>query len=466
MGVENWSPFALRHAALRARDEDELVAVSARLRRLFLALLDAGLPPSDIGRVLTLQLDSIRTRWIDFAIVAEGPAPGAWAWLVLGSAARREFTLGSDQENALAYADTDDPEALAWYERFATRVNEGLERSGFVPDLNKVLARYPQWRMSQSAWLRTFAECLEQPDNSHLIRATVSFDFRHGSGGLEIVRPLVAIIREAPRHPGFLRLLARTTEEPKPALGFRGALAVAKHGEESGKLDIKRNGIIPVVNLARFHAIANGITISSTHDRLVAVEDEGALEPELAAGLREALAIIAADPPGAPRRADRGGDDARQHGRPRPGAAGREARAARGVPRRAGRAEARRRLDAAGPLALERHEVHRHRRAPAHAVGLLGPQEVGDHAVARRLGGHHDHVGADRTRLRADPLRRLARADDLALGVEAALAQRLDRGGDEVALLLPLALVRQESRAREAVRAAVDARDAETSTAA
>jgi CBS domain-containing protein len=43
MGFETWSPFALRHAALRARDEDELVRVSAGLRRLFLALLGAGL---------------------------------------------------------------------------------------------------------------------------------------------------------------------------------------------------------------------------------------------------------------------------------------------------------------------------------------------------------------------------------------------------------------------------------------
>ena len=293
MGVENWSPFALRHAALRARDEDELVAVSARLRRLFLALLDAGLPPSDIGRVLTLQLDSIRTRWIDFAIAAEGPAPGRGpgsCWAAPRAASSRSAPTRRTRSPTPTPTTRRPSRGI---ERFAIRVNEGLERSGFVPDLNKVLARYPQWRMSQSAWLRTFAECLEQPDNSHLIRATVSFDFRHGSGGLEIVPPLVAIIREAPRHPGFLRLLARTTEEPKPALGFRGALAVAKHGEESGKLDIKRNGIIPVVNLARFHAIANGITISSTHDRLVAVEDEGALEPELAAGLREALAIIA-----------------------------------------------------------------------------------------------------------------------------------------------------------------------------
>ena len=43
MGVETRSPFALRHAILRAADEDELVAAAQNLRRLFLALLDAGL---------------------------------------------------------------------------------------------------------------------------------------------------------------------------------------------------------------------------------------------------------------------------------------------------------------------------------------------------------------------------------------------------------------------------------------
>ena len=72
MGFETWSPFALRHAALRAHDEDEVVRVAGGLRRLFLALLAAGLPPIDIGRVLTLQLDSLRLRLIDFAIEGSG----------------------------------------------------------------------------------------------------------------------------------------------------------------------------------------------------------------------------------------------------------------------------------------------------------------------------------------------------------------------------------------------------------
>jgi CBS domain-containing protein len=290
MGFETWSPFALRHAALRARDEDDLVRISTGLRRLFLALLGAGLPPVDIGRVLTLQLDSLRLRLIDFAIARHGPAPTSWAWLVLGSAARREFTLGSDQENALAYADSDPESGVdAYFERFAQDVNAGLERCGFVPDLNGVLARNRLWRMDESAWIKVFRDCLDEPDNSHLIRATVSFDFRHASGGLEVVPPLIAVIREAPGHPAFLRQLGRTAADPKPPLRFGGAFALDEHG----RIDIKRRGIIPIVNLARFHAIANGVTISATVDRLEAAAESGALSPEIADGIKEAFAIVA-----------------------------------------------------------------------------------------------------------------------------------------------------------------------------
>ena len=292
IGLEQHSPFALRHAVLRAADEDELVRVAARLPRLFLSLLDAGVEAVDIGRVLSLQLESLTTRLIDFSIWRHGPAPAAWAWLILGSAARRELTLGSDQENGLAYATGNDADVDGYFARLGEEVSEGLTRCGFAPDANEVFAGNRLWRMSEDAWLEVFRGSLETPDRSHLIRATVAFDFRHGGGGLEVVPPLVAILREAPQHPDFVRRLARTATDFKPPLGFRGSVVVERAGAESGKLDIKRGGIIPIVNLARFHALANGITISATVDRLVASQKAGALEDEVATSLLEAFAIV------------------------------------------------------------------------------------------------------------------------------------------------------------------------------
>src|SRR5262249_42211649 len=129
MGVETRSPFALRHAILRAADEDELVAAASNLRRLFLALMDAGLSPVDIGRVLSLQFDTLTIRLLDLAFETHGQAPMPWAWLALGSAARRELTLGSDQENALAYADSNgDGDVDRYFARVAIDVNRGLTR--------------------------------------------------------------------------------------------------------------------------------------------------------------------------------------------------------------------------------------------------------------------------------------------------------------------------------------------------
>ncbi len=287
MGVETRSPFALRHAILRAADEDDLVAASQNLRRLFLALLDAGLGSVDIGRVLSLQFDTFTIRLLDLAFEAHGPAPVPWAWLTFGSAARREFTLGSDQENALAYADPNsDAEVDRYFERIATDVNRGLERCGFPSDTNNVLSSSALWRMSASDWAQVFRDCLESPDRSHLIRANVSFDFRAVAGGLEVTPELVAILRDAKNHPDFLRRLARSATDFKPPLGFRGALP-------DKSFDLKKGGAIPIANLARFHALANGITISSTLDRLVAAQELGALEAETAAGLREAFEIVA-----------------------------------------------------------------------------------------------------------------------------------------------------------------------------
>jgi CBS domain-containing protein len=289
IGLEARSPFALRHTILSANTEDELVEAAGKLRQLFLALLDANLDPVDVGRVLSLQFDSFTTRLLDLAIERHGAAPVAWAWLALGSAARREFTLGSDQENALAYAGADDPDVDRYFERVATDVNAALARCGFVPDPNDVLARTALWRMSETQWVRVFQDCLDAPDRSHLVRANVAFDFRQVAGGLEVTPALVAVLRRAREHPDFLRRLARAATDFKPPLGFRRSFAT----ERDHTFDLKKGGAVPIANLARFYALSNAITISATLDRLVAAEEVGALDAEAAVSLREAFAVVA-----------------------------------------------------------------------------------------------------------------------------------------------------------------------------
>jgi CBS domain-containing protein len=295
LGLEAHSPIALRHVLLGAADEDALVRAAGQIPKLFLLLARAGVPARDLGRVLSLQHDTVVARLIEFSIAKRGPAPVAWSWLDLGSAARREFTLASDQDNALAYADPepDDAESVdRYFERLGADVNAGLVRCGIGLDNNGVLAGNRQWRMSTRDWLRTFDQAMREPDESHLIRATVSFDFRATAGGLTIAPELTERMRAARHHPQFMRLMARTATGYPVALSFRGHLATGQHGDPAGQLDVKRGAIIPLVNLVRFHALAAGVTISGTLDRIEAAASIGVLERGVADGLSEAWAVI------------------------------------------------------------------------------------------------------------------------------------------------------------------------------
>jgi len=295
LGLDARSPIALRHTILGAADEEVLERAAAHLPRLFALLVGAGVPSRDIGRVLSLQQDALTVRLIDFSLSRNGPAPQAWAWLDLGSAARREFTLSSDQDNALAYATPpagEEDAVDAYFARLGGEVNAGLARCGFGVDNNDVLAGNRLWRMSKADWIATFDDCLRAPSESRLIRASVAFDFRAAAGGLAVTAALTERIRAAREYPDFMRLVARTATGYQVALGFRGDLAVERRGADAGRQDQKRGAIVPLVNLVRFHALANGVTISPTLDRIEAVASAGGIERGAADALKEAFDVI------------------------------------------------------------------------------------------------------------------------------------------------------------------------------
>jgi CBS domain-containing protein len=282
-------PFALRRALSTAADEEELAAAAAQLPATFLRLLHADLGPAEVQRVLTLCIDTATLRLIDLSIDRRGPAPVPWAWLALGSAARRELTLASDQDTALAYDDVPSErraEVDAYFAALARDVTAGLEACGFAQDAGDVQATDPRWRMSASEWAAAFRGSLERPDRSGLVRAAVAFDFRVVGGALDVTTELTHIVREAPDHPDFLPRLARTITDVRSPLGAFGSL------RGGSAVDLKRHGVQPVTNLARWYALAQRVTVSATLDRLAAVAALGALDDALVASLTEAFQLV------------------------------------------------------------------------------------------------------------------------------------------------------------------------------
>ena len=282
MTLDTRSPFALRRSLQQARSEDELVQAADDVPKLFVDLLDANLEAPALTRVLTVLSDAMTARLLELAFERHGESPVAYAWLAFGSCARSELTLASDQDNGFAYDDTDDPGASEYFRTVARDVNEGLRRCGFALDPHGVLAMTEQWCLSLSQWKEVFSYCLEGRDLERLARATVAFDYRQVTGELYVDKALTDIMREAPAHPRFLRGLHQLGFKIPSPLGFRGRLA--------GWLDIKKSGLIPLQNLARYWAFSRGITAGTTLERLVAVAEVEGRDPmsEADRSLREA----------------------------------------------------------------------------------------------------------------------------------------------------------------------------------
>jgi CBS domain-containing protein len=281
MTLEARSPFALRRSIHAARTEKDLDDAAADMPKLFLDLLDAHLDAPSLTRVLTVLCDTMTSRLLELAFARHGEPPVPYAWLAFGSAARSELTLASDQDNGLAYADTDDPSVDEFFRLVAEDVNAGLVRCGFVADPHGVLARTPQWRMSLSRWKAVFTDCLQGRDLDRMARASVAFDYRQVAGELSVDRALTDIMRTVPSHPRFLKGLALLGAKVRPPLGFRQRL--------EGLLDIKKHGLVPIQNLARYHAFSRGITAPTTLERLDAVREACDDDTTCERSLREAF---------------------------------------------------------------------------------------------------------------------------------------------------------------------------------
>jgi len=285
MSLEARNPFALRRALLRARDTDELASAAGDIPKLFVDLLDARLDAPVLCRVLTILHDCLTARLLELAFAAHGAPPLDYAWLVFGSAARSELTLASDQDNGLCYADSDDPAIDEYFRAVAEDVNGGLTRCGIEADSHYVMANIETWRRPLSGWKQVFADSLESKDIVSRGRAAVCFDYRQAAGQLYVAQALTDIMRGAPKHSQFMKWLERTATGFRPSVwGFRQKL--------DPEVDIKKGALLPIQNLARYHALARGITIQATLERLAAVCDLDAESAECDRTLRESYLTI------------------------------------------------------------------------------------------------------------------------------------------------------------------------------
>jgi CBS domain-containing protein len=291
--AEARTPFLLRAAIADADGLGELAIAARELRPTVVALHRARTDPLRIAAVNSVVIDALTRRLIDLAVQEEGALPVPFAWLALGSVARREATPGSDVESALAWPGDDrDPALVEHALRITRRVDEGLLACGLRPDEKGTTAANPLLVRSLESWRRAARSWLEDPTQEQaLILVSVLIESRT-VWGLRTGVSVAEAFRAARRHPALLTRLARYALSYRPPTGFLRGLVVEHSGEHRGRLDLKLGGLVPIVDLARWAGMAAGVTSASTPERLRAAEAAGTLSGADARTLADAFQLV------------------------------------------------------------------------------------------------------------------------------------------------------------------------------
>lgn len=292
LDLDTPSPLVVRQRIQRAADVDGVAGAVADLPRMAVRLLDANVEALHVLAVLATATDAVVRRLVELAIAELGEPPAPWAWLSLGSEARREQTLATDQDNGLAY-DGEGSAVETYFEALAEHLNEWLARCGYAQCRAGVMARNPGWRLPRAQWIELFQTWLRDPTRHHVHIAMIGLDLRAVAGPLPIERDLDALLETAPRHQPFLERLTRAAVELRPPTGFLREFVVERSGEHVGTLDIKTGGAGPIVSLARLHALSSGVTVKPTVERLRAAAARGSIPDETAEELVDAFATVA-----------------------------------------------------------------------------------------------------------------------------------------------------------------------------
>ncbi len=291
--LEQSNPVYLAGDIAKQETVEGIAAVVERLPRVVEALVRQDATADDVGRIVTSVGDAVEQRLIDLAEADLGAPPVPYCWVALGSRARLEQALAADQDTAMIIDDTVTSEQEEWFTRLAERVVDGLEACGYPRCKGDAMATNPRWRRPLAQWREEFARWMRRPEPEALLTASIFFDMRPVKGDLTLhARLQDFVVETAPGAGIFLAHLAAHAARNEPPLGFFRHFVLEKHGEHRDTLDIKKGGLLGVVELARVHGLAVGSRSVNTLARLHDARDGGAISHELADDLRDAFEFI------------------------------------------------------------------------------------------------------------------------------------------------------------------------------
>ncbi|MEQ8368464.1 MAG: DUF294 nucleotidyltransferase-like domain-containing protein [Roseicyclus sp.] len=288
------SSAALIHDIANAPDSAAIARIVAKIPDLLVTLVGAQNPHQVVTRLITDIGDAATRRLLALAETRLGPPPVPYLWLACGSQGRQEQTGVSDQDNCMILDDRATPADDAYFAALAKFVSDGLDKAGYFYCPGDMMATNPKWRQPLRVWRDYFRGWIKTPNPEAQMLASVMFDLRPIGGTLSLFSDLQSeTLAAAAANSIFVAHMVSNSLKHTPPLSLFRGFATVRSGEHKNTIDMKHNGVVPVVDLGRIYALQGRLTEANTRARLMAAIDRGTVSTTGGRDLLDAYDLIA-----------------------------------------------------------------------------------------------------------------------------------------------------------------------------
>ena len=285
---------SLVRGVVRATTPDDMATVTAKIPQLLAQLVGAGNRHETVTRLITDIADAVTRRLLALAEAEFGPPPVPYLWLACGSQGRQEQTGVSDQDNCLMLDDAVTDADMPYFVKLATFVSDGLDQAGYYYCPGDMMATNERWRQPVRTWRSYFRRWIDSPSTEAQMLASVMFDLRPVGGTRTLFDDLHRdTLEHAARNSIFVAHMVSNSLKHNPPLGLLRGFATLRSGEHKNHIDMKLNGVIPVVDLGRIYALRGQLDSVNTRARIASAHGAGLISQTGGRDLLDAYDLIA-----------------------------------------------------------------------------------------------------------------------------------------------------------------------------
>ncbi len=274
-------PLTLIEGIRDAGDAATLRTIKEKLPQMAEERLESGRTAYDIVVMISLINRDIHRRALELAAEGLGVPPVPYCLYLTGSHGRLENLLTPDQDHGMIIADS---EQNYQYDQYfidlGVRLSDYLDQIGYVYCPGFLMSSNPLWRKSLSEWKQQINYWFEAQVRELGRYVTVLFDAASIAGEVDLFNELKEYaFKVLARHHEVFRVLHEEEGGHRVPLGFLGRFVTDKEGLHKGQLDVKKSGLIFVVEAIRILSLQRGIRETGTLKRIGKLVDGGFIHP-------------------------------------------------------------------------------------------------------------------------------------------------------------------------------------------